>query len=111
MKLSQAFPSSWISVEDVKTPQTLTIYSCEIEEVGPDKEPKLVISFTEREQKLIVNKTNATTISTLHGDDTDDWIGKTITLYRSTANFGGKTMPAIRVDDRPAQIKKEDIPF
>lgn len=41
-------------------------------------------------------------------DDSDDWKGRRVTLYRDTTHFQGKTVPCIRVRaaDEPAPKKK-----
>jgi hypothetical protein len=46
---------------------------------------------------LVLNKTNAKVICQLYGKETDEWIGKRLTLYPTTVDFGGETVEAIRV--------------
>jgi hypothetical protein len=63
---------------------------------------KILVSFRESEKQLVCNRTNANIIAELHGEDTDDWYGKRITLYATKVDFSGKRVDAIRV--------KEEIP-
>jgi hypothetical protein len=57
------------------------------------KKWKAILSFAGEEKKLVLNKTNATTIKQSYGDRYDDWIGKTIILFEGS----WQDKPAIRV--------------
>lgn len=106
MKISEAFPSNFLKCDDLNGKAvTLTIESAEMEEIGQgrEKENKLIIAFRKTEKKLVCNKTNATTIGKLYGDDTDGWIGQRITLVPKEVEFQGELMWAIRVSlQKPA---------
>jgi hypothetical protein len=107
MKLSLAFPSRYLKADDL--PKTGTkaakIKSVDLEEVGMDREKKLVISFHGMTKQLIVNKTNANSIAKVTGsEDTDDWVGKTIHLFRTTAQFGAEECECIRVKTNPTAL-------
>jgi hypothetical protein len=65
-----------------------------------DDGPKLIIGFRGCEKTLVCNRTNAGIIAELHGDDTDDWIDRRITLYATKTDFSGKRVDCIRVRDR-----------
>lgn len=101
MKISEAFPSKYLSAADFEEgDETLTIKEIGIEEVGQgkDKEQKLFIEFKGKDKGLICNKTNANTIAKVLGsDDTDDWVGQRITLCRREVEFQGEPMWSIRV--------------
>lgn len=101
MKISAAFPSNYLKAVDFESgDQTLTIKSVDVEEIGGQgkKEEKPIIYFREMEKGLVLNKTNANTIEKLFGsDDTDDWIGKQITIGESEIEFQGEAMMSIRV--------------
>jgi hypothetical protein len=100
MNISEAFPSNFLKASDLQgRPVVVTIDSAEVEEIGQgrDKEKKLVIGFHGKEKKLICNKTNASTIAKLYGDDTDAWLGQKITLTSREVEFGGEMVLAIRV--------------
>ena len=76
------------------------------EVVDFDDGKKIVLSFLKTEKTLITNKTNASTIGDLYGPELDYWIGKSITLFPTQVDFGGKSVPCIRVrigQPQPAQ--------
>jgi hypothetical protein len=62
-----------------------------------DDGEKLVLHFTGRGKTLVCNKTNSAIIAASYGDETDNWIGKTIELYPDKVNFQGQLVDAIRV--------------
>lgn len=100
MKVSDAFPSKYLSVDDLKGKATVvTIESVELETMGKGREAseKLIISFKGKSKSLVANKTNSKVIAKLHGDDTDDWIGKQIRLVPREVEFQGDMVWAIRV--------------
>jgi hypothetical protein len=106
MKLSEAFPSRYLAAEDIEDDdRTLTITDARAEVMGEGikAQNKIILSFKEERKELVCNKTNANTISKIHGDDTDDWIGKQITLYATEVEYGGETMLGIRVRLKPAK--------
>ena len=56
----------------------------------------------------IPTKTNAESIARLHGDESDDWVGKWITLYHDeTVSFGNRSVGGVRVRD---EIPQDEIP-
>jgi hypothetical protein len=99
MNINNAFPSKWLKSGDAEEDLTLTIKSVAIEEVGSgdNTEQKPVLYFDETEKGMVLNKTNAETISTLHTPETDNWIGNKITLFATEVDFGGKQTLALRV--------------
>jgi len=64
---------------------------------GGRKETRPVIRFSDAEKKLVLNKTNATAIAGMYGNETDAWIGKKITMYPTETQFGSETVDCIRV--------------
>jgi len=114
MKLSQAFPSNFLKADDLNGQTvTVTISSVEVEELGQgkDKERRLVISFKGKEKKFVCNKTNASTIEGLYGDETDNWIGQRITIAPREVEFQGKMVWAIRVSlQKPGAAPAQAVP-
>ena len=106
MRLNEAFPSNYLKAADLNGKSvTVVIAGVEMVELGQgrDKESKLLISFRGKEKQLVCNKTNATTIGKLYGDDTDDWVGQPITLAPREVEFQGEMVLAIRVSlQKPA---------
>ena len=99
MKISAAFPSKYIKAADLNDkPMTLIIGRVDLEKVGMgDTDPKPVVYFTKAKKGMVLNKTNSKVISMAYGDDTDDWEGKTVTLFPAMVDFAGDTVEAIRV--------------
>lgn len=62
-----------------------------------DDGDKLEIRFVGKKKCLICNKTNAITISEMHGDDYSFWPGKQIAIYRTTTDFQGSRRLCVRV--------------
>jgi hypothetical protein len=63
---------------------------------------RLVVYFVGKQKGLVLNTTNANRIAELiHNKNTDFWTGWTIQLYATMVEFGGKRVPAIRVNDQP----------
>jgi hypothetical protein len=54
---------------------------------------------------MVMNKTNAKLIASHYGDDTDNWTGKEITLYPTTCQAFGETVPCIRVRGKKGGLK------
>jgi hypothetical protein len=105
MRLSEVFAGDHLKSEDLAEgdlPLTIKkVETKEFEKDGGGKEMKLIIHFRETEKTLVSNKTNANTIANLYTDETDNWVGKRITLYATEVEFQGKTMLGIRVRLRP----------
>lgn len=95
-KISQQFADKWFNGEDFdKEGRDLVVDYVEEEKVG--KDTKLAMHFDGEEKALPLNKTNAEKIAKIFGlDDTDDWPGMVINLYRSTAQMNGKNVPCVR---------------
>ena len=124
MKKSTAFPSDFLTQEDVGDGLTIEIESVVMEEMpGDDKETKPVIICKDRPKplpyKFAVNRINWDLIALATGeDDTDNWPGKRITLWQDkSVSFGGKLVGGIRVrpktveQAKPSDVKEEEIPF
>ena len=112
MKTSSIFPSTYLKAEDFNKPRTVTIKDIEIEKFDEGSKP--IASFEELPKQLVLNKTNMRAIEKfLDSDETDDWIGKQITLVSAWVDFKGEQVKAIRI--RPATpgtaITDNDIPF
>ena len=100
VNMTQAFPSKYISSEDLagKEP-TLVISNCVMEEIGQgnDKSNKPVVYFQGAKKGMVLNKTNASTISDMYGPESDAWVGKPVTLITIWTEYQGKAMQGIRI--------------
>lgn len=101
MKTSEAYPSKYLTAEDLNGEDVaLTIKAVDLETIGQGAkaEQKLVISFRGAKKQFVVNKTNAKTITNVLGsEETDDWIGQRITIGPREVEYQGDMMMAIRV--------------
>lgn len=77
-----------------------TIKSAE-EVAFPSGDTVPVLEFLELDQKLTLNKTRVKKLVEVLGDDTDEWVGKKISIYRIDVQYQGKTMPGIAVAAPP----------
>ena len=76
---------------------------------------KIELAFRDREKTLLLNKTNAASIASMHGDDAEGWVEKPVTLYPTQVEYQNKTVNAIRIREilpKADEIGEgEDIPF
>lgn len=97
------FPSEYIGAWDLEGKEfTVTIAKVAFEDLvlkGGAKERKPVVTFQNAKKRLVLNKTNAETISFMHGTDPTKWVGKKVTLYPTTTKFGRDTVDCIRIKD------------
>ena len=112
LKGSLLFPSKYLSHVDLQGKDfTLTIEHVNVDElqmVGGKKEKKPLVSFKGAQKKLVLNKTNATIIADLYGNEVTGWFGKRITLYPTTCRFGANTEKCIRVREAVPPASKND---
>ena len=103
------FPSQYVSAADLKGRDvTLTIERVVLRDLhlsngGTERKPVIHFVYPDARRdrkKLVLNKTNATTIAQLHGPVPSQWAGQKITLYPTTCKFGRETVDCIRVRDR-----------
>lgn len=86
----------FLKAADIQTEIEVTIKSVEPELI--DGVDKLVIGFHEMKKSLVVNKTNKDRIKELLGSgETDDWVGKLVTLTTELVQYKGEEVPALRI--------------
>jgi uncharacterized protein (DUF1810 family) len=90
------FFGSYLTVEDLAG-QDLQAVVDRYEVKSIDEKERLLLHLRDQRKPLVLNRTNARSISELHGPDVDLWVGKSITLFATETDFGGKTVPCIRV--------------
>lgn len=96
MKVSDAFPSKYISAPDLKGSNVRVVMQhIEIEKVGDDTKP--VLYFQGKQKGLVLNKTNSKAIADVYGDEMDDWTGQELILFPIMTDYQGKQVDAIRV--------------
>ena len=65
---------------------------------GEGDKNKLALSFSNAEKKLVLNKTNATTIAHVLGDTPENWMGSKIFIYSTKVSYGDNMVDAVRVE-------------
>jgi len=118
---------SYIKAEDLQGKAVrVHVERVELETIkGNDgqSERKLVAHFAGKDKGLVLNRVNAESMATIFGnEDYDFWAGP-IVLYPTTTQFGGKTVPCVRikastvpqmpppVEPEPEAITDDDIGF
>ena len=109
MKLNAMFPRKFATGEDLNGQSvTVTVKSMSMEKLSPHPgQPpmdRFVLYFSETVKGVILSRTLAEQIaSILQSDDTDQWVGKKVTLFPQPLNVAGKSRIAIRAK-KPAQV-------
>lgn len=128
MKIGEAFPGNYLKAQDLGNSRvTVTIDRVEMEDIGGDH--KAVLYFVGKEKGLVLNKTNSNTITELaNSDETDDWAGLRVILFKTKTEYQGKRVDCVRIDEAPArpapqppkpiapppvsdEITDDDVPF
>jgi hypothetical protein len=105
MKVSEAYPSKYVSAADLKGENKIvTMTVVDMEKIGDDMKP--VLYFRGTEKGLVLNKTNANKIAEIYGDDTEDWRDQQVVLFPTMTDYQGKSVEAVRV----RQIMPKDKP-
>jgi hypothetical protein len=112
MNINTLFPSKYLKAADLPEEEVVEreIAKIKMEEVGKDRELKPVIYFKGEDKGFVANKTNCGAIAVYLGsEDTDNWPGKTIRLYRAEVEFQGDLVESIRVKRKaPARNQGPD---
>ena len=113
MLISAAFPSKYLKSSDIGNKTwKLKIASVKIENVGSDaEEHKPVLYFEGAQKGMVLNKTNAEAIAYVHGDETDNWLGKEIEVFTMMVQYQGRSQPGIRVRATPGQWVPDGAPL
>ena len=94
------FKSAYLSAADVPEPVTVTIDRVTEESINRDgkQERKAVLYYRGGSQGIVLAKTTlGQLIEIFKSDESDDWIGKKVTVYQDKeVFFNGKQMPGIR---------------
>jgi len=101
MKRTEAFPSKYLSKEDVKDAPKLGVIDSVIQETFEDddgKKLKPILTFSNDIKPMVLNNSNWLTIEDAYGEESDAWKGKTIELYHDpSVMFGNKRVGGVRV--------------
>ena len=101
MKRTDAFPSKYLSKDDLSGPTLGVIDAVVIETLGQgdEQETKPVLYWKSGLPKpMVINNTNWQNVEALYGDDSDGWMGKTVEVWVDPAvSFGGKRIGGLRL--------------
>jgi len=115
MKIATAFPSKYLKSADLNGNEVAcTISRVEVENVGGqgDEEEKPVLYLAGKTKGVVLNRTNAMTIASKYGDDTDAWANRPIVIYPDQTMFQGRMVDCIRMRVPAATaIDASEIPF
>jgi hypothetical protein len=98
MKVSACFPSKYLKAADIEGHEvTVQIAAVKLESMEQSGDTKPVLYFVGKSKGVVLNKTNSETLSAAFGDESDGWIGRSVVLFGTTTQFGGKMTPCIRL--------------
>ena len=105
MNVNDIFGGTTLSASDLKGgPVTVRIAAVTHRQFNDGD--KLEIRFHGARKTLLCNKTNARSIAEMHGTETDDWLGQSITLVASQTDFQGRQVACVRVQMPSRQINE-----
>ena len=117
MKFSKMFTTKYLKASDLdKHPDGLVLHirAFNMESVERDDgstEQRHTVYFEGTQKGLILNRTNASTIRDLYGDDTDTALRKSIKLVQAMTDFKGKRVPCLRLEAAGQQPPSDDASF
>lgn len=97
MDATKLCPAPHIEAAELTGDTPVTIERVAFADVGEEKVNKGVLFFREFDRGMVLNRTNLKRIIAQHGNETDEWVGKSVVLYPSETDFAGRTVPCIRV--------------
>lgn len=100
MKVGDLYGNRYLTAADLGGREPIVVMrAVAVEKVkqGRETEERLVLYFENAERGLMLNKTNALAIASLHGEETDAWLGRRIRLFESSEDYDGKTYRVIRI--------------
>ncbi len=106
MDYETLFPGRFIKSADLKGKDVnLVVRGVRAEKI--DDKVKAVVTFEGTPKEWVLNRTNAEALKLCFGRDTDDWLGKMITIYPATIKdpFADGDISAIRVRGSPDIVK------
>ena len=95
MNIQDSFPSQWLKAGDLRGRAVeVTISHVVEEDIGDGTKP--VLYFAGKQKGVVLNKTNASVIAEVYGDETESWGGRPLKVYPDKVNFQGKLVDCIR---------------
>ena len=98
VNVNNMFPSKWVKAADLQGKEiVVTIDRLGKEEVEQGAPPKYILYFEGKNKGMVLNKTNTGNLATIHGPESDGWIGKQIQLFSTFVDFKGESVEAISI--------------
>ena len=102
VRVSEKFPQAQnqelpglLNASSISEPTQYTIASVIVRSIKGDE--KLVMSFKEIKEQLILNRTNMDFLVSKAGDETDGWTNKKVTITPVPTTFNGKQTMGLRI--------------
>ena len=111
VNINEEFPTKYLKAGDLAgNVAKVQIAHVDREQVGRDKDPRLVLYFRGKQKGMVLNKTNARTIGDVFGDETDNWTGADIEVFSMKVEFQGRMVDGLRIRI-PQPIRKSAPPI
>jgi hypothetical protein len=94
------YGSQYLAATDLKKPFTAVVEEINKQDFarqGERQKMKVVLHLKGVKKPIVVNKTNALSLSEQFGKDFDEWIGKRVTVKAEPTTFGGKRVQGLRL--------------
>lgn len=88
--------ANYLTAADITKPITTKIGGVTVEAMKDGKR-KIVVLLEGVAKSLVLNKTNASTLSSRFGDDFEKWVGEEVTLASVPTTFQGQNVKGLRV--------------
>lgn len=111
-KVSDMIPSKYLKKEDIEEDTKVIIKGVTLEDMpGDTGEQKWVMYFKGEKKGLILNNTNIRVLERAFGGESDEWEGKSVTLYvDENVSFGGRVTGGLRLRALVAKKPKVAAP-
>lgn len=107
----EMFPSRFLHARELRGKDvTLPISAADREVLANDKGKEIVkgiVSFKGTTKQWPLPKVCGTALLKMFGPNPQDWVGKRVTIYPTTAHFGKEIVDAIRVRGSPDMAEAE----
>lgn len=106
------FPSKYLKAADLRGKRVPVV----IESIDPrgslkgkngKDDTKPIVTLKGKDKEWVLNKTNATTLAKIYGNEVTAWLGKVVVLYGTRIQAGGEEVDAVRVDEAATRAAHE----
>lgn len=98
MNINEEFPTKYLKASDLGgNVAKVQIAHVDSEQIGKDKDRRLVLYFRGKQKGMVLNKTNARAIADVFGDETDNWTGGDIEVFSMKVEYQGRMVDGLRI--------------